>query len=104
MIWRPIPSSRHRNMSVFRRLPPFFAWAALAMMGCASTEVRTVDDYDPGSTPQGQFEKGAALCDKQAETDEKNMGTGPLDPSHSTYNRMFDACMRASGWTRKPAK
>ncbi len=55
-------------------------------------------------TPQAQFVKGAALCDKQAEADEKVMGHGPLDPTHSTYNRMFDACMRASGFVRKPPK
>ena len=91
-------------MPVFRRLPHILAWAAIALMGCASTAVRTADDYDTGSTPQAQFQKGASLCDKQAESDEKNMGTGALDPTHSTYNRMFDACMRASGWTRKPQK
>jgi hypothetical protein len=91
-------------MPANRHLPPFLAWAAFAAAGCASTELRTVDDYDPGGTPQAQFVKGAALCDKQAEADEKVMGRGPLDPTHSTYNRMFDACMRASGWTRKPPK
>lgn len=91
-------------MSAPRSLPPIFAWALLATTGCGSTDVRTADDYNPGSTPRGQFETGAALCEKQAESDEKNMGNGPLDPTHSTYNRMFDACMRASGWTRKPAK
>jgi hypothetical protein len=91
-------------MSAYRSLPPIFAWAVLATAGCASNEVRTADDYDPGNTPEAQFQKGASLCDKQAESDEKNMGNGPLDPTHSTYNRMFDACMRASGWTRKPAK
>ena len=91
-------------MPIFRRLPPILAGAAFALMGCGSTDVRTIDDYDPGSTPQAQFQKGASLCDKQAESDEKNMGPGPLDPMHGTYNRMFDACMRASGWTRKPEK
>ena len=80
------------------------AWLTFALMGCGSTDVRTMDDYDPGSTSQAQFQKGASLCDKQAESDEKNMGQGALDPTHSTYNRMFDACMRASGWSRKPAK
>ena len=85
------------------RLPPIFAWAVLATVGCGSTQVRTVDEYDPGSTPQAQFLKGATLCDKQAEADEKSMGHGALDPTHGTYNRMFDACMRASGFTRKPA-
>ena len=89
-------------MSFNRRLPPIFASALFAAAGCGSTELRTIDDYEPGSTPQALFVKGAALCDKQAESDEKNMGRGPLDPTHSTYNRMFDACMRASGFMRKP--
>jgi hypothetical protein len=89
-------------MPLFHRLPPVFAWTVFAMAGCG-TDLRTADDYEPGSTPQAQFAKGASLCDKQAETDEKNMGRGPLDPTHSTYNRMFDACMRASGFTLKRA-
>lgn len=80
------------------------AWVTFGLTGCGSTDVRTADDYDPGSTPQAQFQKGASLCDKQAESDEKNMGAGALDPTHSTYNRMFDACMRASGWKRKQEK
>jgi len=91
-------------MPAIRHLPQFLACAAFAATGCASTQLRTADDYDPGGTPQAQFDKGAALCDKQAEADEKVMGRGPLDPTHSTYNRMFDACMRASGFVRKPPK
>ena len=91
-------------MPDFRRLPPMLACAAVLAAGCASTTVRTVDDYDPGGTSQAQFLKAGSLCDRQAESDEKNMGHGPLDPTHSTYNRMFDACMRASGFTRKPPK
>lgn len=90
-------------MSFNRSLPPIFA-SALFAAGCGSAELRTVDDYEPGSTPQAQFVKGAALCDKQAESDEKSLGRGPYDPTHSTYNRMFDACMRASGFIPKPPK
>lgn len=91
-------------MVFLRILPRIFVSAVLATAGCGSTEIRTVDEYDPGTTSQAQFVKGAALCDKQAETDAKVMGRGPLDPTHSTYNRMFDACMRASGFVRKPPK
>jgi hypothetical protein len=78
--------------------------AALAALGaaCAANELRTADDYDPGSTPRAQFLREAALCDKQAEADQKNLGLGPYDPAQRTYNRMFDACMRASGYARKP--
>jgi hypothetical protein len=91
-------------MPVNRNLPPILAWAVFATTGCASTELRTADDYDAGTTPQDELVKFARLCDKQAEADEKVMGRGPLDPTHSTYNRMFDACMRASGFVRKPPK
>lgn len=83
------------------RRPLVIALGLLAV-GCASTEARTADDYDPGKTPRAQFLREAALCDKQAETDQKNLGGGPYDPRQATYNRMFDACMRASGYVRKP--
>lgn len=72
--------------------------------GCATSRQYTVDSYDAGSRPQAQFLKEASLCDKQAEADQKNIGLGPMDYTYSTYNRMFDACMRASGYTRKPEK
>jgi hypothetical protein len=68
---------------------------------CAGTEVRTADHYDPGQTPRAQFQREASNCDKQAEADQKQMGYGPYDPSQAVYNRMFDACMRASGYTPK---
>lgn len=87
-------------MILHRRLL-VIALAALAA-ACASTEVRTADDYDPGTTPRSQFAKEAAVCDKQAESDQKQLGLGPYDLRQGTYNRMFDACMRAMGYARKP--
>lgn len=87
-------------MPDLRRLSPIFACAALAASGCGSSTPRA-DDYDPGTTSQAQFQSAASLCEKQADLDEKNMGLG-LDPTRATYGRMFDACMRASGFTRKP--
>ena len=90
-------------MSDHCRLPLIFACVAIAAAGCGSTMLRA-DDYDPGATPQAQFVKAASLCDKQAEADEKSMGLGAMDFTHGTYNRMFDACMRASGFTQKPPK
>lgn len=86
-------------MTVVRR-SVVIAVAVLAA-ACASTEVRTADDYDPAKTPRDQFLREAALCDKQAEADQKNLGFGPYDPRQPTYNRMFDACMRAFGYARK---
>jgi len=86
-------------------MKPFRCSVAAALgwllAACGSAEVRTADHYDPGQTPRAQFLREAANCDKQAETDQKQLGYGPYDPSQSTYNRMFDACMRASGYAPK---
>jgi hypothetical protein len=76
--------------------------AALAVSGCSAPRALTASDYDPGGASPEQFAKAATLCAKQAEADQKNLGLGPLDPTYSTQNRMFDACMRASGYARKP--
>ena len=89
------------HVSVMPRRPLVIAVAVLAA-SCASTDVRTLDDYDSGKTPRAQFLKDGSLCEKQAETDQKQLGLGPYDPAQGTYNRMFDACMRASGYARKP--
>jgi len=84
-------------------LRPLLAIALSALApACASTEVRTADHYERGKASQAQLQKDASLCDKQAEADQKQLGYGPYDPSQGTYNRMFDACMRASGYARKP--
>ena len=77
---------------------------ALALAGCASYGALTAADYDPGGTPHSDFLANAHMCDQQAEADHKKFGMGPLDPSYATFNRMYDACMRSSGYTRKPKK
>ena len=89
------------HVSLMPRRPLVIAVAVLAA-ACASNDVRTLDEYDSGKTPRAQFLKDASLCEKQAETDQKQLGLGPYDPAQGTYNRMFDACMRASGYARKP--
>jgi hypothetical protein len=86
-------------MPSFTKLLPI-ALSAL-VPACASNEVRTLDHYERGNASQSQFQKEASLCDKQAEADQKQLGYGPYDPSQSVYNRMFDACMRASGYAPK---
>ncbi len=78
--------------------------AVVALSGCASYAALTADDYDPGTTPRTQFLSNAHMCDQQAEADHKKFGMGPMDPTHGTFNRMYDACMRSSGYTRKPLK
>jgi hypothetical protein len=75
--------------------------AAFVVAGCAATGQRTADDYDPGTLSRAQFLKDSAVCEKQAEADQKQLGHGSMDPTYATFNRMYDACMRASGFTRK---
>jgi hypothetical protein len=76
--------------------------ALLMLIGCASTAKRSADDFDPGPAPRSQFAKDADLCARQAEADQRRFGIGgDIGASHSTYNRMYEACMRASGYQRK---
>lgn len=77
---------------------------AMVAAACASMAARTPDDYQPGRAQEGQFQKDAAACEKQAETNGKDFGWGPYDPTHGAYNRMYDMCMRSSGYQRKPPK
>ena len=77
---------------------------ALALAGCTSYGALTAADYDPGETSRSQFLDNSHMCEQQAEADHKKFGMGPLDPSYATFNRMYDACMRSSGYTRKPKK
>lgn len=86
-----------------RYLLPLAAAALLIGVGCSSFNAKGTDDYDRGQAPASRFSKDGEICAKQAETDQKQFGMGgEYDPTHTTYNRMFDACMRASGYRRKP--
>jgi hypothetical protein len=77
--------------------------ALFIVVGCASFAIRTADDYDRGQASQPKFVKDSEVCAKQAEADQSKFGIGgDIDPTHATYNRMYDACMRASGHRRKP--
>jgi hypothetical protein len=77
--------------------------ALFVVVGCTSFATRTAEDYDRGQTPQPQFVKDGEVCARQAEADQRKFGIGgDMDPTHATYNRMYDACMRASGYRRKP--
>jgi hypothetical protein len=76
--------------------------ALLGAVGCATLKGGAAGDYERGNASASQFAKDGETCAKQAEADQKQFGVGgEHDPTHSTYNRMFDACMRASGYTRK---
>jgi hypothetical protein len=76
--------------------------ALLVAIGCTAFTPRTAADYEPGQTPHPQFTRDNEACARQSEADQNRFGMGgDLDPTHSTFNRMYDACMRASGYKRK---
>ena len=80
----------------------FAAPALLLVIGCAQYAARTAEDYDQGQAPRPQFVKDNEACARQAQVDQRKFGIGgEMDPTHATFNRMYDACMRASGYQRK---
>jgi len=78
------------------------AVATLVLAACAGMGPRTAADYDKGTATDAQFRKDVLACEKQAEASGKEFGLGPYDPTAGAYNRMFDMCMRTSGYQRKP--
>jgi hypothetical protein len=79
------------------------AAAIVLAVGCAGFAKRAAADYERGDASPTRFAQDNAACGKQSEADQQRYGVGSdLDPMHSTYNRMYDACMRASGYKRKP--
>jgi hypothetical protein len=93
--------------SVLPRLvarPHFLAAPMLIVaIGCTAFTPRSAADYERGQAPEQRFVKDSEVCTKQSEIDQRKLGFGgELDPTHATFNRMYDACMRASGYRRKP--
>ena len=78
------------------------AAAAILLIAACAAGPRSAADYDKGSATDSQFRKDAAACEKQAEASGKEFGFGPYDPTHGAYDRMYDNCMRTSGYSRKP--
>ena len=77
------------------------AIVTIAVVGCNSMAVRTAADYDPGSAASEKLAKDADACARQAEAHQKEYGLGPYDPTHGSYNWMYDSCMQAGGYRRK---
>jgi hypothetical protein len=77
------------------------AIATIAVTGCTSMAVRTAANYDPGSAAAEKLAKDADACARQAEAHQKEYGLGPYDPTHGSYNWMYDSCMQAGGYQRK---
>lgn len=81
------------------------ATALTVAIGCSTFAQRSAADYERGEVSPTRFTQDSAACAKQSEADQLRFGVGSdLDPMHSTFNRMYDACMRASGYKRKPEK
>jgi len=97
----PAASNRRRRIPALRALA-LAAMLATSLIGCKSMKEHTDADYDRGSATSDKFRSDSRACEKQAEAHGKEHGYGPYDPTHGAYNRMFDACMRSSGYQRKP--
>ena len=97
-LMRSKPLGSRRGVSRRRMLAVI---AAIAVAACNSMAVRTAADYDRGSASADRLAKDAAACAKQAEAHQKEYGMGPIDPTHGSYNWMYDSCMQAGGYQRK---
>ena len=78
------------------------AATVILIAGCTSMAARVPEDYDRGSASAQKFGNDSDACVKQAEAHQKDHGYGPYDPTHGSYNYMYDLCMRSSGYQRKP--
>ena len=85
-----------------RPLPRLVASIAILVVGCSQMTARTANDYERGSTPDPKFSKDAEACEKQAAAHQKEFGNGPYDQLRGPYNRMYDMCMKSSGYQLKP--
>jgi hypothetical protein len=77
------------------------AAVAVSVAACSSMRAYSADDYERGAATSEQYYRDSRACEKQADAHGNEHGYGPYDPTNGAYNRMFDACMRSSGYTRK---
>lgn len=84
---------------VYRHLQT--AIVTIAVAGCATMAAHKASDYDRGNVSEDKMTKDVDSCAKQAEAHTKEYGMGPYDPTHGSYNFMFDSCMQAGGYQRK---
>jgi hypothetical protein len=74
---------------------------AAVLAGCASYKAGDYRHTDPDE----QFARESAGCEMAGEQSRTSGGYGGLTGVASrseSYNRVFDACMRSKGYTRKP--
>ncbi len=77
------------------------AIVTIAIAGCATMAAHKASDYESGNVSEDKMTKDVDSCAKQAEAHTKEYGMGPYDPTHGSYNFMFDSCMQAGGYQRK---
>lgn len=99
---RANPLGGNRNIGYPAMHAAIVAITIVAIAGCTSTALRTAADYDRGGAADEKLVKDADACARQAETHQKEYGLGPYDPTHGSYNWMYDSCMQAGGYKRKP--
>lgn len=74
---------------------------AVSLVACAS---QPAGDYLIGDALPETFEQQAADCEMRAEQSRTMYGMGGfagIAAYYGSYNRVFDACMRAKGFHRK---
>lgn len=75
---------------------------ALLLAGCATAGPA---NYEPGKVAPEQFARDSAACEMAAAQSQTMGGyTGAMAVAsyYDSYNRVYDPCMRAKGYARKP--
>lgn len=75
--------------------------AALLVAGCAS---HAPPVFDRGPTPPDIFARESAACEMSGESSRTTGGLPGIFGAMSyedSFNRVYDACMRSKGYTRK---
>jgi hypothetical protein len=85
-----------------RLLLPLLLTFAFLAEGCGGVTARTGADYERGGATEAKFQADAEACEKQAVGHQKEFGYGPYDLGKGPYNRMYDMCMKQSGYALKP--
>ncbi len=75
-----------------------------SLSGCTSFSNLDSSAFDKGAIPDKQFTTESAQCEMEGEKSRTMGGMGGLAGTSSyyeTFNRVYDACMRSKGYTRK---
>lgn len=74
------------------------------LSGCASFSNLDSSAFQKGNIPDKQFIADSAQCEMEGEKSRNTSGMGGLagiTSYYETFNRVYDACMRAKSYTRK---